>query len=176
MRFEIVQRFASDADAVAAAYADDNLYPTLVGLPSLVDIEVLDRKASAGKVRMRIRFAFTGHLPSAVTAVVDPSRLTWVQESNHDLATGAATFRLLPDHYPDRLTASGTFRVAPQPTTTSKAKAKAKGSTRTVTGELKVHVLLVGGKAEGGIVNGLREYLAAEAPAVDHYLAEQRAD
>lgn len=165
MHFEVTQRFAADAHAVGAAYADEDLYPTLEGLPSLGGIDVLDRSiASPGKVRMRIRFAFTGNLPSAVTAVVDPTRLTWVQDSQHDLATGAATFRLLPDHYPDRLTASGTFRVA--------SGRNGKGSTRTVTGELKVHVLFVGGKAEGGIVNGLREYLGAEAPAVDAYIAD----
>lgn len=163
MHFEVTQRFAADVEAVGAAYADEDLYPTLVGLPSLGGIEVLDRTQSPGKVRMRIRFAFTGQLPSAVTAVVDPARLTWIQDSQHDLATGAVTFRLLPDHYPDRLTASGTFQVAPG--------RNGKGSTRTVTGELKVHVLFVGGKAEGGIVNGLREYLGAEAPAVDAYVA-----
>jgi hypothetical protein len=160
VRFEVIQRYDADAEAVTAAYADPDLYPTLVGLPKLGRIEVLGHDASPGRVKLRIRFAFTGDLPSAVTAVVDPHRLTWVQETDHDLATGTTTFRLVPDHYPDRLTASGTFVVAPT----------GSGCTRTVQGELKVHVLLVGGKAEGGIVGGLREYLTAEAPAVDAYL------
>ncbi|MEZ5204214.1 MAG: DUF2505 family protein [Acidimicrobiales bacterium] len=45
------------------------------------------------------------------------------------------------------------------------------GSERIVSGELKVRALLVAGKVEQAIVDGLAEYLAAEAPAVDRYLS-----
>ncbi len=160
MRFEIMQQYAAQASAVTAAYADVDLYPTLVGLPKLGGIEVVDHDADKTSARLRIRFRFTGHLPSAVTAVIDPERLTWIQESEHDLRSGQTSFRLVPDHYPDRLEASGTFRV----------DADGDGSRRLVQGELKVRALLVAGKVEGAIVSGLREYLDAEAPAVDAYL------
>lgn len=160
MHFEMDQRFESPADEVTAAYADVDLYPTLVGLPKLGGIEVIDRSGDDATARLRIRFAFTGDLPSAVTAVVDPKRLTWVQETVHDLATGTTRFTLVPDHYPDRLSASGTFRV----------RADGSGSRRTITGDLKVRAPLVGGRVEQAIVGGLAEYLAAEAPAVDRYL------
>lgn len=163
MRFELGQRFDAPAADVAAAYDDPALYDTLVGLPKLGRIEVLDHQVSFGHVLLRARFAFTGDLPGAATAIIDPSRLTWVQDSRHDLATGVTAFRLIPDHYPDRLQASGTFRVKPDP--------EGAGSTRSVTGELKVRVLLVGGQVEQAIVSGLGEYLDAEAPAVDQFLA-----
>ena len=164
MRFELRQRFDADADEVNAAYADPALYPTLVGLPKLGGIEVLDHITDGVTAQMRIQFAFTGHLPAAVTAVVDPKRLTWVQVSQHDLASRVTAFRLLPDHYPDRLQASGRFTVQP-------SAPGATGCTRTVSGELKVHAMLVGGKVEQAIVSGLGEYLEAEAPAVDGFLA-----
>lgn len=160
MQFEVTQRYEASAEAVTAAYADPDLYPTLVGLPKLGHIEVLDHEGSPGRVELRVRFAFTGDLPTAVTAVVDPAKLSWVQETVHDLAAGTTSFLLVPDHYPDRLTASGTFAVTPT----------ASGCVRTVRGNLEVHVLLVGNKAAGGIVSGLREYLAAEAPVVDTYV------
>lgn len=162
MRFELGQRFEAGWEAVTGAYADPQLYTTLVGLPKLGDIEVLDHDVHGSTVRLRARFAFTGDLPSAVTAVVDPARLTWVQESDHDLDTGITTFRLVPDHYADRLQASGTFRIAAAP--------GGKGSTRTVDGGLKVRAPLVAGRVEQAIVSGLDEYLQAEAPAVDAYL------
>ena len=162
MRFDLTQRFTAGADAVTAAYADPELYPTLVGLPKLGRIEVLGSdRPSDSAARLRVRFGFTGHLPPAVTAVVDPERLTWVQETDHDLESGATTFRLVPDHYPDRLSASGTFRIT----------ADGEGARRVVSGELKVRALLVGGKVEQAIVSGLAEYLVAEAPAVDAYIA-----
>jgi len=164
VRFDLTQRFAHDHRTVSQAYADPDLYPTLVGLPKLGGITVLDRdQASHDRVRLRIRFAFTGDLPTAATAIVDPARLTWVQESDHDLVSGRATFRLVPDHYPDRLQASGTFVVTP-----GQADGRA---TRSVSGELKVRALLVSGKVEQAIISGLAEYLAAEAPAVDAYVS-----
>ena len=160
MRFELTQRYRSPAPAVNGAYADVDLYPTLVGLPKLGGIEVLSHERSDDRAVLRVRFRFTGHLPSAVTAVVDPARLTWVQETTHDLAGRSATFRLLPDHYPDRLKASGRFEV----------RDAANGSERRVTGELKVKAFLVAGQVEQAIVSGLEEYLVAEAPTVDRYL------
>lgn len=160
MRFELIQDYSSSADAVTAAYADPDLYPTLVGLPKLGGIEVLDHEADDARARLWIRFAFTGHLPGAVAAVVDPARLTWVQETDHDLVTGTTSFVLNPDYYADRLKASGSFRITE----------RGDGSRRTVTGELKVRALLVAGRVEHAIVSGLGEYLTAEAPAVDRYL------
>lgn len=161
MRFEIAQRFDHAPTAVDAAYADPELYPTLVGLPKLGGIQVLEHRRDGDEARLSIRFAFTGDLPGAVTAVVDPDRLTWVQESVHDLATGQMRFRLLPDHYPDRLSASGAVRIAGQ----------GDGARREIRGELKVKAMLVSGRVEQAIVSGLEEYLTAEAPAVDRYLA-----
>lgn len=160
MRFEVIQRYESSADEVTAAYADVDLYPTLVGLPKLGGIEVLEREGDDVSARLRIRFRFTGHLPAAVTAVIDPDRLTWVQETDHDLEAGTTSFRLVPDHYPDRLQASGTFLVEPD----------GDGSRRTIASEVKVRAPLVAGRVERAIVDGLREYLDAEAPAVDRYL------
>jgi len=160
MRFELTQRFTSAPDHVDVAYTDPDLYPHLVGLPKLGDIEVLRHERTGDHARLSIRFGFTGELPPAVTAVVDPERLTWVQETEHDLTTGLTRFRLVPDHYPDRLSASGQARVT----------SDGDGARRVVSGDLKVRALLVGGKVEQAIVSGLAEYLQAEAPAVDRYL------
>lgn len=161
MRFELTQRYASPPADVGAAYADADLYPTLVGLPRLGGIEVLDHSGESDRVTLGVRFRFTGDLPSAVTAVIDPAKLTWVQRSRHDLADGTATFELLPDHYPDRLRASGTFRIVVDGT----------GARRSVAGEIKVRgVPLVGGRVERAIVDGLGDYLTAEAPAVDAFV------
>ena len=161
MRFQLRQRYGQPADAVDRAYADPLLYPALVGLPKLGDIDVLSHDRDGETVRLAIRYAFKGDLPSAVTAVVDPRRLTWVQHSVHDLARGVTTFRLDPDHYPDRLRASGSATVTTD----------GDGARRLVAGELKVRAPLVAGRVEEAIVSGLDEFFQAEAPAVDRYLS-----
>jgi len=165
MDFSVDQVFAAGGDELARAYASKELYGHLGGLPKLDTPEVLDREADGDVVRLRIRYRFVGDLSPAVTAVIDPRKLTWVEHSTHDLAARTVTYRLAPDHYPDRLKSSGRCTI------TDRTNG---GSVRTVTGRLQVKALIVGGAVERAIVSGLREHLAAEVAAVDRYLAGDR--
>ena len=162
MDFTVDQVYAAAGDAVARAYASPDLYADLVGLPKLGTPEVLDHEVDGTTVRLQIRYRFVGHLSAAVTAVVDPRKLSWVEHSVHDLAARRITYRLAPDHYPDRLSSSGTCAITD----------RAHGSVRTVTGRLKVKALVVGSAVERAIVSGLREHLVDEAPVVDRYVAD----
>ncbi|MCU1351003.1 MAG: hypothetical protein JWM05_212 [Acidimicrobiales bacterium] len=164
MRFELAHRYAAPVTAVAAAYADPDLYAALVGLPKLGPPEVLERSGDDHKARLRIRYRFTGHLSPAVTAVVDPARLSWVEEADHDLDAHTVSWRMVPDHYADRLTASGTFRFTADPDDPAV-------TIRRTEGELKVRALLVGGAVEKAIVSGLAEHLDAEVAVVERFLA-----
>ena len=157
MDFTVTQDFTAGADAVARAYASAELYEHLVGLPKLDAPEVLDRRVDGDLVRLRLRYRFVGDLSPAVTAVIDPAKLTWVESSTHDLARRTVSYELLPDHYPDRLQSSGTCSIASAGT----------GCTRTVRGRLKVRALVVGGAVERAIVSGLREHLGGEVEIVD---------
>ena len=120
---------------------------------------MIDRAVDGDVVRLQIRYRFVGDLSPAVTAAIDPARLTWVEHSIHDLGRRSVTYRLVPDHYRDRLQSSGTCAIS----------ANGSGAERTVRGRLKVRALVVGGAVERAIVSGLREYLLAEAGAVDRF-------
>lgn len=160
MRFEISQRFTHPAAAVDEAYTDPALYPTLVGLPNLGDIRVLSHERSGDTAKLRVHCKFVREFSPAVAAAIDPSKLSWVQESQHDLAAGTTTFRFVPDNYADRFSASGGTRIV----------SNGDGSLRTLSGDLKVRAPLVGGRVEKAIVEGLEEYLHAEAALVDRFL------
>lgn len=162
MDFTVTQDFAADIDAVARAYASPDLYPQLTGLPKLGTPQVLDHRVDGDRVELQVRYRFVGGLSPAVTAVIDPRRLSWVEHSAHDLARHTVTYRLVPDHYPDRLQSSGSCAIEPA----------GDGSTRTVTGRLKVKALVVGGAVERAIVSGLREHLVDEVAVVDRFVAE----
>ena len=83
---------------------------------------------------------FSGQLSSAVTAVVDPSKLTWVDDATFVLAARGARHEILPDHYADRLSSSYDDVLHDDA-----------GSTRRVlTGQLKVRAPLVGGRRREG--------------------------
>ena len=163
MDFFVEQTYAATPDAVARAYATAELYAELDGLGKLGELEVLDRQVDRSVVRLAVRYRFVGNLAPAVTAVLDPRRLTWVEHSTHDLAERTVTFRLVPDHYRDRLTSEARGAVVP---------GRRSGSVRSITGTLKVRALLVGSTVERAIVSGLREHLVAEAPVVDRTILE----
>ncbi|HEX6311036.1 MAG TPA: DUF2505 family protein, partial [Acidimicrobiia bacterium] len=117
------------------------------------------------RVHQRIRYRFTGDLSSAVTRVVDPDRLTWVDEAEHDLAARTSDHRIVPDNYADRLAATYAMQIHPDGTGDS--------SRMLVTGTVKVRMPLVGGRVERAIVSGLGEHAAAEAELLGRWLADR---
>lgn len=160
MRFTVDQDLDGAPHDVARAYADPDLYLAFADLPKMSRPEVVAHEASDAQVRLKIRYRFSGHLSSAAQAVLDPARLTWVEDAVHDLESLTTTFRMIPDHYGDRFTCSGSYRFEPDGT----------GTRRHCEGQIKVRALLVGGAVENAIVSGLREHLAAEVAVVEAFL------
>jgi hypothetical protein len=169
MRFEIEQEIAGAPDAVARIYTQPRFYELLGALPKVGEPEVLNRREDGAVVHLAVRFRFAGNLSPAVTKVIDPDKLTWIDESVHDLARCMVTFRLNPDHYADRFRAEGSSRY--QPIGESRTR-------RTTQGEVAVKVPLlmgggrVGGVVESAIVSGLREHFAAEVAVVERLLRD----
>lgn len=160
VQFTIEQRLSGSPSAVEAVLLDPAFVVARAVLPKLGDPELVDATRDGDHARQLIRFRFVGDLSPAVTAVIDPARLTWVDEATYDLAKHAAEHRIVPDHYADRLSCS--YRATLEPT--------GDGSRRVLDGSLKVRMLLVGGKVEQAIVSGLRENAAAEATLIDDWL------
>ncbi|HVF32006.1 MAG TPA: DUF2505 family protein [Acidimicrobiales bacterium] len=166
MRFEIVQTFAGPLQQVEAALVDPAFLDRLSTMPHLGRPTLVHRVEAGDLVHQWVKYAFTGEVNSAVRRVVDPSRLTWVEESTLDRRTHRTTWRIVPDHYRNLLRSSGEFRLDPDPDRPDTH------TRRTTEAELKVTVPLVGGKVERAIVNGLREHAAEEEQVLDDWLAE----
>jgi hypothetical protein len=163
LQFRLEQRFSAPVDAVEAAFLDPALLAELASLPQLGRPELLSATVVGDVVTRQIRYAFTGDLSPAVTRVVDPDRLTWVEHSELNRATHRGAFRIRPDHYADRLTCAGTIAFEPA----------GAGSLRVVEGDLRVRFPLVGAKVERAIVAGLRDHAAAEERVVQARLARE---
>jgi hypothetical protein len=163
MRFEIEQLIAGPVDAVARVYTEPRFYELLGELPKLGRPELLERREVGSVVDLSVRFRFTGNLSPAVTRVVDPARLSWVEESVHDLEHHTVTFHMKPDNYADRLRFEGSYRFEP---------VGDRQTRRVAEGEVAVRVPIVGRAVEGAIVSGLREHLAAEVEVVQRLVGE----
>lgn len=153
MDFRIEQRIDLGVELVAERLADESFIAATSALDPLADCRLLERTDAPPVTRLRIHRRFAASLPRAATAVVDPKRLTWVEEVVFDGSTQGGQHRIVPDHYPDLL-------VCSYKTTLSAAGS---GSIRLATGSLRVKVLFGSGPVERAIVSGLREYADREA-------------
>ncbi len=160
MRFDVRQRYAAPAADVLAHYASVEMYESLPEFGRISRPEILDRIDGGDRVTVRLRYRFTADLPAAALAVIDPDRLTWIDETTYDFGALTSSTKLLPDHYPRKLEASAA----------SQFRDDSDGCIREVSGSLRVHVLLVGGQVEKAIVSGLTEHLAEEQTLVARLL------
>jgi len=160
VQFTIEQQMAGTPKQVEAILLDPAFVDARASLPKLGDPELLENTLAGDHAHQRIRLRFTGDLAPAVTAVVDPARLTWVDDATYDLATHSSEHRIVPDHYAERLAC--TYRAT--------LDAEGGGTRRVLSGTVKVRMLLVGGKVEGAIVSGFREHAVAETALIDEWL------
>ena len=142
-----------------AAYATPAFYVGRPGRDDIAVVEVVRHEDLGDRVVIEVRCAFTGSVSGAVRRVIDPGKMSWVTRTEVRPADLRTTWVVLPDHYPDRLSASGTYRFA----------AGEDGPDSTVVhveGELKVHVPIVGRSVEKVIVTDLRQYIVDEVAGI----------
>ena len=162
MRFSLDQDLPGSVEDVLGVLADPGFVPQLGALPKVGPPELLEHQVADGTLHQRVRYHFTGALSPAVTRVVDPKRLVWVDDTTYDLASGTATFRIIPEHYANRLRCSGRYRFSARPT----------GCRRSIEGDLTVSYPLVGRAVERAILSGLEDHLGAEADLIARRLTD----
>ncbi len=129
-------------------------------LPKLGSAEVVSNERDGDTVNLQVRYLFQADLSAAVTRVVDPAKLTWIEDSTVDLSTHATACVIRPDNYANLLEGSYSALIA----------STGSGSVRTVTGKIKVRVPLLGGKVEKAIIGGLEENADAQTTILTEFL------
>ena len=154
MQFAFQQSITVGVDQVISTLSDEAYYASIgdlgpLGSPSLLSV---DRSLTT---TVSVRWKFQADLPGPARAALDPERLTWVIQTSF-ADQGKAKFLVLPDHYADMLSCSGSLNFSEVP----------EGCLQLVTGELKVRFPLFGGKVERVIAQGLETHIAEEAKAI----------
>jgi hypothetical protein len=169
VKFSIGQSVPVAPDTAIAAYANPAFYEGRAPSGDITLVEVVSHEADASHERIEVRYKFTGSVSSAVRAIIDPAKMSWVTRTDIHRDQRRTSFAVFPDHYPDRLECQGSFRFeagaggAASPSTDS--------SVITIEGDLKVHVFLVSRTVEQLIGNGLRAYLANEISTLPEFTA-----
>jgi hypothetical protein len=162
MDFTLTQDITATVGQVEAALTDAGFLATMAELPKIGSVEVLEQTRDGATVHQRVRYLFTAELSGAVRRVVDPDKLTWVEDSTSDSVAHTATYRIDPDNYANLLEGAYDATIA----------AHGSGARRVATGHVKVHVPLVGGKVEKAIVDGLQENSDAQTELLTAWIAE----
>jgi hypothetical protein len=159
--FEIRQDIAAPLTDVEAKLLDAAFIEATGSLAPLADCRLLSAEGDGSRWRLEIHRRFAANLPSAVTAIVDPRRLTWTEEVDVDLQHHVASHRIVPHHYGDLL--EGSFRIM--------SRAVGDTTERTAKGQVRVRVLFGARTVERAIVSGLSDYAAAEARLLSTWTA-----
>jgi hypothetical protein len=165
VRFSVEHRFAASLPAVERSMTDPDFFAELRNLPGIEAPVLLERRERPGAVELDVRYVFSGDLPSVARRVLGRGELAWVQRSTVDLERHRTDFTIVPETHADLLTCAGTYVLRPD------GSGEGEQTARTISGELRVRVPLLGGRAERAIVGGLVERLDAEAEALQRWLA-----
>ena len=91
MDFTLTQEIPAPVDAVDAALVDPDFLTRMAELPKLGSAEVVSNERDGDTVKLQVRYLFQADLSAAVTRVVDPAKLTWIEDSTVDLAAHHTT-------------------------------------------------------------------------------------
>jgi hypothetical protein len=161
MKFDMNQRFDASPTEVIAVYADPDFYLKAGAVGPLSAPELVAHEIDGDAVSVDLRYAYQGDLPPGAGRFVQRDKMTWVQKNRIDLAKATLDATIVADNYAKRLQAKALARLT----------ADGDGTLRKVSGEVRVKIMMVGGKVEGAIVGGLKEHLDEEAKLVVARLA-----
>ena len=162
MKFSVLGAVAVPPARAMAAYGSPAFYEGRQGRDDIAVRGVVHHEAAGDRILLEVRFAFTGSVSPAVRAVVDPAKMSWITRTEILLAEARSSWVVLPDHYPDRLSASGTYRFEQGDDGPDSTDVE-------VAGELKIRVPIVGRSVERVIVSDLQAYLADEVAGIPEW-------
>ena len=160
MHFDVEHEFAGTCAQVADVLCDP-AFQTQLDLPDLSRPEVVASSVDGATRLLRLRYEYTGQLDPVARKIVAGRTLTWIQELTLDTTTYTGTLSFSAEGDPDRL--GGEAAVALVAVDAVRCR-------RTISGDLRVKLPLVGSTAERRIVPGLVRRLDVEAAALQREL------
>lgn len=153
-------RFGAGPASVASAMVDPEFAPELVKILDVGAAEVLDAGSDESSSWLATRLTYDGSLDPIAAQVLGSRHPTWVQTYRIDSSGRTGKLTIEPDHHGSLITCSAQVRLT----------GDEGGTERTIRGELKVHVPLLGGKAERALVPAILARIDAEAELLEAWL------
>lgn len=168
MNFEFVQTFDADPDTVAKAMFSPEMADYLSKhIPSVEGVEPLSREEDDKQISRRVKYRPVPVIKKVATKEVRPEWMHFVEETSYNKQTRTATFRNVPTtkRVAELMENRGTITLEPA----GPGKTK-----RTMRGELKIKVFMLGAIAERLIYPHAQKILEEESKALAAYLRAQQ--
>ena len=164
MRFELSHSFAAPPEQVAAALFEPAFQDSLKSVGGLRDRTVLSQEPQDGGLVRRVRCVLDIEISGMARSMLGEADPAWVQVERWDGSRTHCDWMIEPEVAAELLTASGTIDIG----------SSSDGSSRSVTGDVKVRVPLYGGKVEGWIVDGVTKAYEEEARQIAAWLEREK--
>jgi Protein of unknown function (DUF2505) len=151
--------FAGSIAEVCAAMGDPAFYAAL-RLPDVEPPELVSRTADGMRVDVSVRFTYTGKLDPIARRIVGHDQVSWVQQLQIDPVAASAALQVVPAVGMVPVTCTGTFTLT----------AEGDGCVRSLDGDLRIKVPIIGSRAEKSLAPGILRRLDIEADALDAFL------
>lgn len=161
VKFAFEQRWTASVDEVVDVYLDEDFWKGLSGLTTTSPPKVIGVERSGDRAVVTLHWILSVDLPKEAARFIDPDDVAWTEETTWDLSASSAEVAFRPDQAAGLLKASATAVLTQD----------GDDVVRTIRGELKVRIPLIGHKVEPVIVDGIGEHLEEEAAAVAARLA-----
>lgn len=168
MRFEITHTFDAEPDKVAAAmFAEDVASKLSKEVPSVEGIEPISREEDDQKIKRKIKYRPVPVIRKVATKEVRPEWMHWIEDSVYDKKTRTGQFKNIPTtkKIAELMENYGTITLEALPGGKTK---------RTIKGELKIKVFMLGAIAERLIYPHAEKILNEEAAALNNFLKTNR--
>ena len=156
MRFEVEHAFDADAASLTAVWLDPAFHLAL-DLPDVSRPKLVTDTRDGTQHTLDLRYEFVGHVDPIVNKLLAGRPLAWRQRLIFDTASRRGTLSVVSEDGAERLKASGLIALD---------EVGDHSTRRTMRGDLRVRVPVVGGTAERRIVPGLLARLDVEAAAL----------
>ncbi len=161
VHFEREHDFAASVEQVANLMSDP-AFQTGLDLPDLSRPTVVAHDVDSAQHRLTLRYEYVGRLDPIAQKVVRGRKLTWVQDLRLDVEQGTGTLSFSADGVGGRADGTATVAIAATGDTSCR---------RRISGDFRIKIPVIGGKAERVIVPGLERRLDVEAAALAAELA-----
>lgn len=161
MKLNASHIFSSAAAAVCEGMGDPDFYAALQ-LPDVEPPELLVRTAKGTRIDIHVRFTYSGKLDPIARRIVGRDHVTWIQRLVIDSSTQSCTLSVSPEGGVVPVDCAGTFALH---------TADGDQCLRTLSGDLRIKVPILGSRAEKSLAPGILRRLDLEAEALDEYLA-----